>query len=228
MACERFMGAIEDEEPPLKRLKVSSPGLRRGLEEEAPSLSVGSVSILMAKSLSLEEGETVGSKGLIRRVEFVRIITQALYSLGYQKAGALLEEESGILLQSSNVALFRKQILDGRWDESVLTLRGIDQVEVEGNTLKAASFLILQQKFFELLDKGNIPEAMKTLRLEISPLQLNTKRVHELASCIVFPSRCEELGYSKQGNPKSSQRMKVLQEIQQLLPPSIMIPFSIY
>lgn len=218
------MGAIEDEEPPLKRLKVSSPGLRRGLEEEAPSLSVGSVSILMAKSLSLEEGETVGSKGLIRRVEFVRIITQALYSLGYQKAGALLEEESGILLQSSNVALFRKQILDGKWDESVVTLRGIDQVEVEGNTLKAASFLILQQKFFELLDKGNIPEAMKTLRLEISPLQLNTKRVHELASCIVFPSRCEELGYSKQGNPKSSERMKVLQEIQQLLPPSIMIP----
>ena len=79
----------------------------------------------MAKSL-LSEEETVGSKGLIRRVEFVRIITQDLYSLVYQKVGALLEEESGILLQSSTVALFRKQILDGKWDGNVFMLQGIN------------------------------------------------------------------------------------------------------
>ena len=180
--------------------------------KEAPGLSVGLVSILMAKSLPLEE-DTVGSKGLIRRVVFVRIIMWALSSLGYQKAGALLEEDSGILLQYSTVDLFRKQILDGKWDESVVTLWEIDQVEVEGNMLKAASCLIFQQKLFEHLDKGNIHEAMKTLRLEISPLQINTKRVHELASCIVFISRCEELGYSKKGSPNFNQWIKVLQEI---------------
>ena len=87
--------------------------------------------------------------------------------MGYQKDGNILEEELGILLHSSIVlALFRKQILDGKWDESVVTLQEIDQAEVEGNMLKDASFFIFQQNFFEHLVKGNIHEAMKTLRLE--------------------------------------------------------------
>eukprot|EP01018_Ginkgo_biloba_P030190 Gb_04425 [translate_table: standard] len=215
------MGGREDDEPPLKRIKLSSQELRSLSEEGAPA-SVGSVGILMARSLPLREGEIVGSKGLIRRVEFVRIITQALYSLGYQKAGSLLEEESGISLESSIASLFRKQVLEGKWEESVAALQHIGQVEE--STLKAASFLILQQKFFELLEKVDVPAALKTLRLEISPLQINRQRVHELASCIVCPSRCELLGYTKKGDLSSNPRIKLLQDLQQLLPPHIMIP----
>lgn len=218
------MGGKEDEEPPLKRIKLSS------LEVEAEARNIRGLSsdILMAKSLPLKEGdskteaEILGSKGLIRRVEFVRIITQALYSLGYQKAGAVLEDESGIPLESEIVSLFRNQILDGKWDESVLTLQRIGHLEE--STLKAASFQILQHKFLELLDKANIPAALKTLRSEISPLQINTQAIRELSSCIISPSRCELLGYKKHGDSSFHQRMKLLQDIQQLLPPSIMIP----
>uniref|UniRef100_A0A0C9S4Y1 TSA: Wollemia nobilis Ref_Wollemi_Transcript_22135_2382 transcribed RNA sequence n=1 Tax=Wollemia nobilis TaxID=56998 RepID=A0A0C9S4Y1_9CONI len=217
------MGGREDDEPPLKRIKVSSAEARRVPEKQAPIPSLGSFDTLMAEPLPSQQGETVGSKGLIRRVEFVRIITQALYSLGYQDAGDVLEKESRLPLESDIVKLFKQQIRDGKWDQSVITLQQIGQVDAD--TLRAATFLILQQKFFEfLVDKVNLLAALETLRLEISPLRINTQRVHELASCIVSPSRCELLGYRKQGNGDSSHRMKLLQDIQQLLPPSIMIP----
>ncbi|KAF9608313.1 hypothetical protein IFM89_008935 [Coptis chinensis] len=63
----------------------------------------------MAQPLPFEGEEMVGSKQVIKKVEFVRIITKVLYSLGYEKSGALLEEEFGILLHSSVVSLFRQQ-----------------------------------------------------------------------------------------------------------------------
>ena len=50
----------------------------------------------------------------------------------------------------------------------------------------------------------------KHCMLYISSLQINTRRVHELSICIVFPSRCEELGDSNKGSPNSDQRIKVL------------------
>ncbi|GJY75574.1 WD repeat-containing protein WDS [Tanacetum coccineum] len=43
----------------------------------------------------------IGSKGLIKRHEFVRILIQCLYSLGYEKSAACLELESGISCKSS-------------------------------------------------------------------------------------------------------------------------------
>ncbi|PQQ10258.1 WD repeat-containing protein 26-like [Prunus yedoensis var. nudiflora] len=100
----------------------------------------------MARPLTSEgDEEVVGSKGVIKRVEFVRLIAKALYSLGYKKSGAHLEEESGIPLHSSVVTLFMQQILDGNWDGSVDTLKKIGLSDE--NITKSASFMILEQKF---------------------------------------------------------------------------------
>ncbi|RZR91635.1 hypothetical protein BHM03_00019822 [Ensete ventricosum] len=129
----------------------------------------------MARPLPSQGREDmVGSKGVIKKVEFVRIITKALYSLGYERSGAVLEEESGIPLHSSAVDIFRKQVLEGNWDESVITLQkiGLD----DENILKSASFLILEQKFLELLGKNRVMEALDTLRSDITPLSINKRR----------------------------------------------------
>ena len=86
------MGGVEDEAPALKRMKLSSKGLV-GLSNGSSSVESvgGSSSDLMARPLSSEgDGEVIGSKGVIKREEFVRIITKALYSLGYKKSGARL------------------------------------------------------------------------------------------------------------------------------------------
>ncbi|KAG8659882.1 WD repeat-containing protein 26 homolog [Manihot esculenta] len=216
------MGGVEDE-PASKRMKLAS-GELRGLSNGSLSETiVGSSRDLMARPLQFEGDEdVVGSRGVIKRVEFVRIIAKALYSLGYKKSSARLEEESGIPLHSSTVNLFMQQILDGSWDESVATLHSIGLKDE--NIVKSASFLILEQKFFELLDGERIMDALKTLRTEIAPLRVNNGRIRELSSCIVSPSLRASIGSSKQDNARMKSRSKLLEELQKLLPPTVIIP----
>ncbi|KAJ7960604.1 WD repeat-containing protein 26-like [Quillaja saponaria] len=216
------MGGVEDEEPALKRIKVSSKGLA-GLSNGSSSIEPigGSLSDLMARPLPSEgDEEVIGSKGVIKKEEFVRIIAKALYSLGYKKSGAHLEEESGIPLNSSVTTLFMQQILDGNWDGSVAALKNIGLAD--DSTVKSASFLILEQKYLELLDGENLMDALKTLRTEIAPLCINTSRVRELSSCLVSPLHCCLAGSPKKDILRS--RSKLLEELQKLLPPKIMIP----
>ncbi|KAF2290682.1 hypothetical protein GH714_014986 [Hevea brasiliensis] len=218
------MGGVEDDEPASKRMKLAS-GELRGLSNGSSlaETTVESSRDLMARPLQSEgDEEVVGSKGVIKRVEFVRIIAKALYSLGYKKSSAHLEEESGIPLQSSAVNLFMQQILDGSWDESVATLHDIGLKDED--IVKSASFLILEQKFFELLDGERIMDALKTLRTEIAPLCVNNGRIRELSSCIVSPSLCASVGSSNQDNAKMKSRSKLLEELQKLLPPTVIIP----
>ncbi|KAK4278919.1 hypothetical protein QN277_016693 [Acacia crassicarpa] len=217
------MGGVEDEEPALKRMKLSSTGSAALSNGSSPVKPIGGSSDLMARPLPSEGDEdVVGSKGVIKREEFVRIIAKALYSLGYKKSGAHLEEESGIPLHSSVVNLFIQQIVDGHWDESVATLHNIGLADE--NTVRSASFLILEQKFFELLDGGKIMDALKTLRTEIAPLCVNSSRLRELSSCIVSPSPCGKNGFTKQDIAKARSRSKLLEELQKLLPPTVLIP----
>ncbi|WOL12244.1 hypothetical protein Cni_G21010 [Canna indica] len=217
------MGGVEDNEPPSKRVRASSVDLGSFSNTSSLLEFINPLRGPMARSLPSQGREDmVGSKGVIKKVEFVRIITKALYSLGYERSGAVLEEESGIPLHSSAVNLFRKQVLDGNWDESVLTLHkiGLD----DESTLKSASFLILEQKFFELLEKNMVMEALDTLKSEITPLGINKKRVHKLSSCVIYPSQRVSLGFANVGTDTSNTRVGVLEELQKLLPPSIMIP----
>ncbi|KAJ1394762.1 WD40/YVTN repeat-like-containing domain superfamily [Sesbania bispinosa] len=216
------MGGVEDEEPALKRTKLSFKGLV-GLSNGSSSVEPvgGSSSDLMARPLSSEGDDgVIGSKGVIKREEFVRIITKALYSLGYKKSGAHLEEESGIPLHSSVVNLFMQQILDGDWDESVATLDKIGLADE--SVIRAATFLILEQKFFELLDGEKIMDALKTLRTEIAPLCVDSSRIRELSSSIV--SSCGQVGSSRREFVRVGSRLKLLEELQKLLPPTVMIP----
>ncbi|CAL9763651.1 unnamed protein product [Musa acuminata subsp. burmannicoides] len=217
------MGGVEDNEPPSKRVKTSSLELENLSNTSSLSEFINPLGGLMARPLPSQGREDmVGSKGVIKKVEFVRIITKALYSLGYERSGAVLEEESGIPLHSSAVDIFRKQVLEGNWDESVIALQkiGLD----DENILKSASFLILEQKFLELLGKNRVMEALDTLRSDITPLSINKKRVHELSCCVISPSQHMLLGFASLEIETSNARMRLLEELQKLLPPSIMIP----
>lgn len=211
------MGGVEDEEPALKRMKLSSKGLV-GLSNGSSSVELvgGFLSDSMARPLpSHGDEQVVGSKGVIKRDEFVRIIAKALYSLGYRKSGAHLEEESGIPLHSPGVNMFIQQILDGNWDDSIATLHKVGLADE--SVVRSASFLILEQKFFELLHAEKVMEALKTLRTEISPLSVYSNRIRELSSCIVSPS-------PKQDILEVRSRSKLLEQLQKLLPPTVMIP----
>ncbi|CAF2119004.1 unnamed protein product [Brassica napus] len=221
------MGVVEDTEPPLKRAKLllaDEPNGNSSSVRAASSVN-SSLGDLMARPLtssSQGDDETIGSRGVIKKSEFVRIITRALYSLGYGKTGAMLEEESGIPMHQSVVKAFLQQVKEGKWDESVATLHRIGLVDEKA--VKAASFLLLEQKFFELLKFEKIADALGTLRNEIVPLCINTKRVHELASALISPSKFMSLSASGKGKESVSSRSKVLEELHNLLPASVMIP----
>lgn len=219
------MGGVEDEsEPASKRMKLSSRvlrGLANGSSHTEPV--AGSSLDLMARPLPIEgDEEVIGSKGVIKRVEFVRIIAKALYSLGYENSVARLEEESGIPLHSSVVNRFMQQIRDGLWDQSMVTLRKIGLSDE--NLVKSASFLILEQKFLELLDQEKVMDALKTLRTEITPLCIKISRVRELSLCIVSPSFCGLLNQNRANSARARSRVELLEELQKLLPPTVMIP----
>ncbi|CAI8596453.1 unnamed protein product [Vicia faba] len=201
------MESMEDKEPALKRAKLSS--------KELVSFSNGSssmVHVVCSSDISdKEDDENVASKGVLKRGEFVRMITKALYSLGYRKSGEHLEEESGIPLNSFVVNLFKQQILDGDWDKSVATL---NQIGLEDESIiKAATILILEQKFFELLGEDKVMEALKTLRTEITHLCVDSTKIRKLSSCMLSPSG--------QG---LRTRSKLLEELEDLIPPTVMIP----
>ncbi|TYJ03193.1 hypothetical protein E1A91_A12G011900v1 [Gossypium mustelinum] len=217
------MGVAEDSEPPLKRVKGPVEESKGLPEDHSTTKSVScSLGDQMARPLTSQgDGETIGSQGVIRKAEFIKIITRALYSLGYDKSGALLEEESGIPLHSSVVNLFMGQVANGKWDDSVATLRTIG---LSDEIMKSASFLILEQKFLELLKMEKVAAALDTLRNEIVPLHVNLDRVHKLASCIISPSQCIRLGISGQDTEGTKSGSKILEKLQKLLPAAIMIP----
>ncbi|KAH7858298.1 hypothetical protein Vadar_022139 [Vaccinium darrowii] len=217
------MGGIEDAEPPLKRAKVPSEDLENFPYNSYYTNSIsGSLGDSMARPLySQGDGERIGSKGLIKKHEFVRILTRALYSLGYDRTGDLLQEESGIQLHPSAVSLFMQQVLDGKWDECLATLHTMSLADE--SIAKAASFLILEQKFLELLKDGKLMDALGTLRNEIVPLSINKGRVHELAASILSPSQTVVLGLSSQDAGENS-RSRFLEKLQKLLPAAAMVP----
>ena len=216
------MGGFEDDEPPSKRARASSVE-SASLDGICYSKSVNPLGGTMARPLTSQGKEVmVGSKGVIKRDEFVRIITKALYTLGYEKSGAVLEEESGITLHSPLVNLFRKQVLDGNWDSAVATLNKLGLLDE--NIVKSAAFLLLEQKFFQLLRNDNLMGAIKTLRSEISPLGVNRKRVHEMSSCIISCTQNVLPVFSKLGTEAPNSRLKLLEELQKVLPPTIMVP----
>ncbi|KAL9388212.1 hypothetical protein Peur_016817 [Populus x canadensis] len=156
--------------------------------------------------------ETVGSKGVVKRTEFVRIITRALHSLGYEEIGTLLENQSGIPLQSQEISSFKNQVLAGNWDQSVETLHAISLLD-KSTLTSQASFLIWEQQFLEFLRDDHILDSLNTLRKKIAPLDINSNRVQELASCTISPP--EDLNIES--------RPEILEKLHNFLPPSLMI-----
>lgn len=53
-------------------------------------------------------------------------------------------------------------------------------------------FILLEQKYLEYLEDGRVLDALHVLRNELTPLQYNTNRVHQLSS-LMMCANSEEL-----------------------------------
>ncbi|EER91507.1 WD repeat-containing protein 26 [Sorghum bicolor] len=133
-----------------------------------------------------DEGPAPHRLGPVDREELVRAMTQSLYSLGYRRAAAALEVESGVPLYPPEHDRLLLEVMAGRWDASAETVRSVAGV---GDADRAvAEFLVWRGYYLELLgmhgDAG-LRRAREVLRRRIAPLSVDRRCVHWLACAMV-------------------------------------------
>jgi hypothetical protein len=75
-------------------------------------------------------------------------------------------------------------------------------------------FLILEQKYLEFLEDGQILEALNCLRDELEPLKFNTDRLHELSSFLMCSDRMYLKTLSKWAGKNDLSRRNLMEKLQ--------------
>lgn len=161
----------------------------------------------------------LGSKGLIRKHEFVRIIMQCLLSLGLPKSASCLELESGISYKSKEFEAIESEILNAKWDECIKSVNGVKGLTDE--TRSSALFLVIKQYLLECLSHGDDSTALAFLRKRVSALKMGTENVHNLAFSLLCT---KEKGTNETNENVYELRKKVLVELENLLPSPVTLP----
>ena len=135
------------------------------------------------------------------REEVTRLLIQGLEDLGYKAAAERLSQESGYQVESPAVAAFRQAIMEGNWSEAEALLLGKNADPDGGGVsihnghihqhegLKLAEcadpdrmkFLIREQKYLELVKRGERVKALMVLQTELQPLNYDIGRLNLLS-----------------------------------------------
>ncbi|GFP85390.1 WD repeat-containing protein 26 [Phtheirospermum japonicum] len=124
-------------------------------------------------------GTTFGPKGLIKKHELIRIISQCLYSLGYSRSAACLESESRITCKSPEFESLESQILSANWDDCIKSLDKTNGLADE--TRSSALFIVLEHCLLECLNCGEISKALDVLQKQFSGLKIGKENLHKLS-----------------------------------------------
>jgi len=117
-----------------------------------------------------------------RANEIVRIILQSLEGLGYAKAKASLEMESNIKAESKLMSSLRSTLLRGRWASALRVLQTLPLRNAK-ESLFRARFMILRQKYLELLEASKLDAALPCLKDELGPVCIGAE-ASELPSAL--------------------------------------------
>ncbi|KAJ4887696.1 transducin family protein / WD-40 repeat family protein [Raphanus sativus] len=107
---------------------------------------------------------TLSPNGLVKASEFIRLIIDALTSLGFNAIATDLENQSRIPLHSPATKQFLELVKNREWDKSIDALK---QLQLPDET--PVRLLLLEQKYLEFLKNQNVPEALKTIRKRYNP-----------------------------------------------------------
>nr|CAB3267691.1 WD repeat-containing protein 26 [Phallusia mammillata] len=156
--------------------------------------------------------------------EIVRIVGQHLCSLGLQKASEVLMAEAGCKLEHAAASKFREQVMEGQWTKVEATLLEMKPLLKHQRHLQKMRFLVMEQKFLELLEEGKMLDALTCLRNQITPLRIFINRVHLLSGFLMI-SNAQDLQKAANWEGKGSKsRSKLLEKLQGYLPISVMMP----
>lgn len=102
-----------------------------------------------ASSTVQDVPQALGNRGWINRVEYIRLLEQALDNLGFPSLALQLEAHSGVRCQSSEVVRLRAACLKGDWEAAVSLVDALHFRHADQRT--HAKFIVLEQKFLEVL-----------------------------------------------------------------------------
>ena len=103
------------------------------------------------------------------RVEYIRLLEQALSQLGFEGAAQQLQQESGIALEAPEIGRLRAAVLAGDFTEAV---RVLGQLPLSDYEYRRAEFALLEQNFLEVcLHPPPEPHGMAWMQ-HVSPLRL--------------------------------------------------------
>lgn len=136
--------------------------------------------------------------------EVVRLIGQHLHNIGLGTSASVLMQEAGCRLDQPTAATFRKLVMSGEWSHAVKTLEELKNHLENPESMVEMKFLLLEQKYLELLSRGNSIDALKVLQTELTPLKHNQSRTHELSSYLMFSSPEDIARVTRSGGPVGS------------------------
>jgi len=101
---------------------------------------------------------------------------------------------------------------------------GLKLLNLDEEIFKNIQFLIMTQKYLELLETRDLKMALLVLRNEITPLNQDISKIHRLSSLMMCASP-EELRIKAEWDGKAGKsRKKLLHEIQKQISPALMLP----
>ncbi|XP_031629372.1 WD repeat-containing protein 26 homolog [Contarinia nasturtii] len=157
--------------------------------------------------------------------DIVRLIGQYLKIVGLGKTADHLIEESGCVLEHASATKFRQYVMHGDWIKADHYLQEVQQlIERKHNNIVEMKFLLLEQKYLEYLEEGRVLEALHVLRNELTPLQYNTPRVHQLSSLMMCANSEELIRRSNWEGKGDVSRTRLIDRLQSFLPPNVMLP----
>lgn len=156
--------------------------------------------------------------------DIVRLIAQHLRGLGLNQTAEHLIKESGCMLEHPAAARLRSHVMDGEWVKADSDLEDLKSRIESSHGLTKMKFMLLEQKYLELLEDGREMDALHCLRHELTPMKYNTERVHELSSYMMCCNP-EDLRKTANWSGKGLNSRSLLTErLQSFLPPTVMLP----
>ncbi|XP_037933993.1 WD repeat-containing protein 26 homolog [Teleopsis dalmanni] len=158
--------------------------------------------------------------------EIIRLIGQYLQDFGLDKSAKTLIAESGCYLEHPAATKFREHVLSGEWNKADADLKELEPLIDNGkpSTIIEMKFILLEQKYLEYLDDSFPMEALHVLRNELTPLQHNISRVHQLSSYMMCSNNHDLYLRAKWEGKGTLSRTLVMERLQAFLPPTVMMP----